>query len=239
MNEVVKQNETYVARYTGNEDPYAAFANEGGPGIQGKLLTCKKGEWCIRADSDPVKSGALFLAIVPSMMRGWLKWVDGKIVGDRLGLVAKNFLMPHRYSLGDTDDEQWPEKNPDGTPRDPWSKCYQVLLIEVAPPHGDATFRGSSYGAQLALQALCGTYSADSHLHEGAYPVVALDTKSRMSKDYGKIVGPWFEVQGWATVEDVRVGKKRRAKAAKAPKQGFNEAIGDELPDWGEKKKAS
>ena len=37
-----KRNDTYAARYdTG--DPYAQFANEGGPGIQGKLLTCKKG----------------------------------------------------------------------------------------------------------------------------------------------------------------------------------------------------
>ena len=46
MNDVVKKNDQYLARY--ESDPYAAFANEGGPGIQGKLLTCKKGEWWAR-----------------------------------------------------------------------------------------------------------------------------------------------------------------------------------------------
>jgi hypothetical protein len=233
----VTKNETYVSRYTGAEDPFAAFANEGGPGIQGKLLTCKKGVWGIGADSDAVKAGTLFLALVPSTMRGWLKWVDGKVVDARMGLVANGFLMPHLYSLPDRDESQW-EKNPDGTPRDPWSKCYRLLLIETAPPHGDVTFSGSSYGAQLACQALCGVYSVDSHLYEGAYPVVALGTRTRVSRSYGRIVGPSFDVQGWATIEDVKAGRKKRAKAAKTPEQGFSEALNDEIPDW-ETKKAS
>jgi hypothetical protein len=232
MNEIAKTaTQSYVARYE-DGDPYANFANEGGPGIQGKLLTCKKGSWEIGADNDPVKPGTLYLAIVPSSMRGFLKWVDGIVADARMGLVADNYLMPHRYTLGDMDEGQW-EKNPDGTPRDPWSKAYRLLLIEMSAPHGDVTFSGSSYGAQLALKELCGIYAKDRHLYPDAFPVVALSTKSRMSKAYGKIVGPWFEVQGWASLEDVRAGRKRKAKAAKAPKQGFDEAVGDTLPNWG------
>jgi hypothetical protein len=103
----------------------------------------------------------------------------------------------------------------------------------MAPPHSDVTFSGSSYGAQLALKELCRVYSTDGHLYEGAYPVVALGTKPRMSRSFGKIVGPWFEVQGWATIEDVKAGRKKKAKAAKAPQEGFNEAVGDEIPGWG------
>jgi hypothetical protein len=230
--ELTKRNEGYVTRYGGTENPYAAFANEGGPGIVGRLLTCKKGEWCIGADNDTVKPGTSYLAVVTSMRRGYLKWRDNKVVGDRMGLVAEGFLMPHASSLDDRDEETW-EKNPDGTPRDPWSKCYELLLIEMAAPHGDVTFRSSADGARIAFKELCRVYSADSHLHEGAFPVVALATKSRMTQSYGKIIGPWFEVQGWATVEDVRAGRKKRVKAAKAPKEGFNEAIGDDLPpNW-------
>ena len=64
--EIAKRNDSYVQRYdTG--DPYAAFANEGGPGIQGKLLTCKKGEWGIGQDDTPVPPrGARYLFIVPT-----------------------------------------------------------------------------------------------------------------------------------------------------------------------------
>jgi hypothetical protein len=230
--ELTQRNDSYVARYNSAENPYAAFANEGGPGIQGKLLTCKKGTWGIGADNDSVKPGTLYLAIVPSSMRGWLKWVDGKVVDARMGLIAEGFLMPHEYSLPDRDESQW-EKNPDGTPRDPWSKCFRLSMIEMAPPHGDVTFSGSSYGAQLALQALCGVYSVDSPLYPGAYPVVALGSRTRVSRSYGKITGPSFDVQGWATIEDVKAGRKKRVKAAKAPSQDVGEAIGDQLPNWG------
>src|SRR6476660_3566695 len=148
--EVAKQtNPSYVARYSANaEDPYAAFAGEGGPGIQGKLLTCSKGDWGIGQDKTPVKAGAEFLFIVPEMMRGWLKWVDHAVAEADMGYVRDNFLVKHRMALGDDDEDQW-EKNPDGTPRDPWSRSYRALLIEMAAPHGDVTYSGSSFGTSL------------------------------------------------------------------------------------------
>ena len=40
MNVVVKKKDQYLARY--EDDPYAAFANEGGPGILGKRLAAKR-----------------------------------------------------------------------------------------------------------------------------------------------------------------------------------------------------
>ena len=48
------------------------------------------------------------------------------------------------------------------------------------------------------------------------YPVVELDTKSRATKSFGKIPGPWFTVQGWASLEDVKAGRKVGASKAKA-----------------------
>ena len=37
----------------GRDDPYAQFANEGGPGILGKLFACRKGDWGIGSEADP------------------------------------------------------------------------------------------------------------------------------------------------------------------------------------------
>ena len=41
-NSVKVADQNYVARYENGGDPYAAFANEGGPGIVGKLLSARR-----------------------------------------------------------------------------------------------------------------------------------------------------------------------------------------------------
>ena len=232
MNDVVKKKNQYLARY--EVDPYAAFANESGPGIVGRLLTCKKGDWAIGQDSTPVPPEARFLFVVPETMRGWLKWRDGRVVASDMGLVRDNFLVKHRYALDDLEESEW-EKGSDG-PRDPWSKSYRALLIECSPPHGDVTLSGSAYGLELALKALCRVYSAEAALHPDAYPVVGLSTHTRPNKSYGPIKGPWFDVHGWATVEDVKAGRKAQAALAKPKKKAKAKPvaaeINDELPDW-------
>jgi hypothetical protein len=70
---------------------------------------------------------------------------------------------------------------------------------------------------------------------------VELTTKTRKDKNYGNIVGPWFEVVGWATLEDVRAGRKTAAAKPKpepvavtAPVQASPD-LSDALPDWGKK----
>ena len=130
--EITTRDDTYAARYE-TADSYAQFANEGGPGIQGKLLTCKKGVWGIGQDCTPPPVGARYLFIADTMMRGWLKWVGGVIVDADMGLVVDNFRVKHRDALGDLEEEEW-EKTPDAKPRDPWSKAYRALLIELSPP---------------------------------------------------------------------------------------------------------
>ena len=82
------------------------FANEGGPGIQGKLLTCKKGVWGIGQDGTPPPAGARYLFITDTMMRGWLKWAGGVVVAADMGLVCDNFLVKHRNALGDLEEER-------------------------------------------------------------------------------------------------------------------------------------
>src|SRR5262249_14424022 len=172
--ELAVTNGNYVARYGGAADPFAAFANEGGPGIQGQLLLCRQGEWTIGADNAHVPEGTRFLMLVPTVMRGYLKWEDGRVVDGRMGLVAENYLMPHVCSLPDRDESTW-QKDPSGKLRDPWTPCFRALLVELSPPHGDVTFSSSAWGAEKALKEICGLYSANGQT--GTYPVVELATK--------------------------------------------------------------
>ena len=140
-------------------------------------------------------------------------------------------------ALGDLEESEW-EKNPDGTPRSPWGKSYRALLIELSPPHGDLTFSGSSHGTELGLKELSGTYAAARSQHPGAYPVVELATAPWTSKHYGKQVRPDFPVVGWATVEDVKAGRKAQATLAKSKRKAKATPIAAELNDelpagWG------
>lgn len=233
-----RRNDTYVQRY--DVDPYAAFASEGGPGIQGKRLTCKKGDWALGQDDTPVPPGTQFLLIVSEMMRGWLKWEAGKVTAADMGFVRDNYLVKHRYALGDLDEELW-EKDPTGKSRDPWSLNYRTLAIEVSPPHGDVTLVGSSYGMEIACKEICGIYSAGRLHHPDAYPVIELATAPWMSKRYGKQIRPDFTVVGWATVEDIKAGRKVSPKPAEPkakPKPKTKKAIANEPDheapaDWG------
>jgi hypothetical protein len=249
MNDIVKKADNYAARYDTGDDPYAQFANEGGPGIQGKLLACRKGVYGIGKEATPPPVGACYLFITDSMMRGWLKWAGGVVVDADLGPVGENFLVKHRLALGDPEEDGNWEKNPDGTSRDPWSKAYRALLIELSPPHGELTFSGGSYGTELGFKALAGAYAAERSQHPGGtYPVVQLATAPWTSKNYGKQIRPDFPIVGWATVEDVRSGRKvlaapvaapvakpkAKAKAA-TPAKTMAEELGDEIPAgvWG------
>ena len=122
------------------------------------------------------------------------------------------------------------------TASDPWSKSYRALLIEFSPPHGDVTLSGSAYGTELALKALCRVYSAEAALHPGAYPVVNLSTAPYTSNSTVADQGRGFDIAGWATVEDVKAGRKAQAALAKPKKKAKAKPvaaeINDELPDW-------
>ena len=104
MNDIVKKPDNYADRYDTVADPYAAFANESGPGIVGRLLICRKGDWAIGQESTPVPPEARFLLIVPETMRGWLKWRDSHVVAADMGFVRDNFFVKHRYALDDLDE---------------------------------------------------------------------------------------------------------------------------------------
>jgi hypothetical protein len=240
MNDLVKKPDNYTARYEAI-DPFASFANEGGAGIVGKLLSCKKGTWGIGQDETAPPSGARYLALMDSMMRGWLRWWGGVVTAADVGRVADNFLVKHRFALGEMDEAEW-EKNPDGRPRDPWGKTYRMLLVECAAPHGDLTFSSGSFGAELAFRELAGTYAVGREQHPGACPVVELSTDTWTSKSYGKQVRPAFPVVGWATLDDVKAGRKvlaapakpkTKVKAKPKPVKTLAAEIDDELPTWG------
>jgi hypothetical protein len=94
-----------------------------------RLLKFSKGNWLI--GDDELSADRLFIAHVHQLAHGWVKFIDGKVADQRVGIVANGFVVTDRSELGDTDRGQW-EREPSGAPRDPWSKQY-YLPLEDAP----------------------------------------------------------------------------------------------------------
>jgi hypothetical protein len=67
---------------------------------------------------------------------------------------------------------------------------------------------GSSWGAKEGLQDLIKSYLSQRHLHEGCHPVIELASFNKPSKQYGTVKQPRFPIVGWATLEDVKAGRK-------------------------------
>jgi hypothetical protein len=142
--------------------------------------------------------------------------------------------MKHRQALGDTDKTAW-RTDPAGEPQDPWAKYFACQFVEVSAPHSDTTFTSNAWGGQVALQDLCGVYGRERGNHPEQFPVVALAVKPRQTK-HGKVPGPWFEMQGWATVDDIRNGRKAGAVAKPKPKETPPAAVAvdntEAAPSW-------
>ena len=79
-------------------DAYKAYVNEGGANF-GKLLKFIKGQYFI--GEEEVEIGTQYAALMFEERRGWVKFVDGKPVDYRIGLVRDGYVPPSRESLGD------------------------------------------------------------------------------------------------------------------------------------------
>jgi hypothetical protein len=127
-----KRNDAYVARYRTEEDPFTKFGNEGATGIVGTLYTNVKGDWLAGRDKAIVPAGTKMLVVVPTALRGWVKFGDHGIVSAEVGLVADNYLVKHRSALGDLDESLWPVGR-DGKVRDMCTQYVSVQMIEMTP----------------------------------------------------------------------------------------------------------
>jgi hypothetical protein len=90
-----------------------------------RLLKFVKGKWYVGDDELP--AGREFIAHVPQLAHGMVKFVDGKVAEQRVGIVADGFVLPSRDELDDIDPKKW-ETDHAGVPRDPWCQQYYLPL---------------------------------------------------------------------------------------------------------------
>ena len=158
----------------------------------GDLLKYNKGVWT--GDKVPIPPEELFVAVMNSLTIGFVKWADGKVVDDELGLVVDGYRPPHRNELGDLDSTSW-EKEKDGAHKDPWQKTTMLVFVSLNEPNDVKTFSTGSIGGEGAIAALCEAHGRTTE-GVGQYPVLQLasDSYQHKIKSYGTVYVPVFKI---------------------------------------------
>ena len=142
-------------------------------------------------------NGASLVAIMSGLLIGWQCWRGGKLVDERLHLLAANERIEARRELGDEDSSTW-EVAENGDLRDPWISVTRLPLNENGEEY---TFSTSSQGGKRAIGELCKAY-AKKH-GSNTLPIVTLKSGAynHPNKAYGRIKIPVFKITGWTDAE--------------------------------------
>ena len=162
--------------------------------IAGKLIKfSKEGKFVIAETGDEISADEDFVALCDETLIGWIKFVDDAPPEQHQGLLYQGFVKPARESLGNLDEDEWPE-GLDGKPADPWQ--HQICLVLQSPTTQELfTFATSSQTGRRAVGNLLRHY--DRMRRSESYPVVRLQPSGFKHKD--ERVG-WVHVPSFAVV---------------------------------------
>jgi hypothetical protein len=155
----------------------------------GTLTKFNKGKWLV---GDDEVTGQRRVAHVDKLMRGRIKFRDGKVVDRRVGKVVDGFQIPPRNELDDTNEDAW-EKDAAGNRIDPWVMQY-FLPLHDPETNAVTTYVTNSVGGIAAIGALVNEFTDNT---QNGLPVIRLATSSYKHKIYGRVETPDLQVVGW------------------------------------------
>jgi hypothetical protein len=168
---------------------FLAAADEAGGNGFGPLLKFVKGHYYI-GDAE-VAAGREYVAQMPSVACGWVKFVDKKVADQKIGKIADGFRMPERDTLGDLDQSKW-EVDSKG-PRDPWAKQWYLPLLDAESGEFVVFVTGSN-GGQRTIGGLCRNYGSNPHR---GLPIVQIGARGYKHPEHGRIEEPEIKIIDW------------------------------------------
>lgn len=175
-------------------NPYEAYGEAATR--SSSFLKFSKGDFLRGSDAEVVEVGTKFVADMPNLQVGYVRWSGGAPTDRILGRVGEGWKAPRRAELGDSDKSNW-ESDSDGKPRDPWQWTNELPLI--SKDGSVDIFATSSRGGLNAIGELCKDYGAAMRAKPDKLPVIALGVGSyqHSNREYGRIKYPIFEIVNW------------------------------------------
>ena len=200
-------------------NPFLAYAEAMAPRrLDGEMLKFVKGDYLVGKDGKPLPTGTQLVAIMNTLMIGWVKWQSDKPVDARMGYVADGFQPPRRRDLDDFESDKW-EQDRDGDLRDPWQFTNSLVLIDPVSKANIYTFTTTSRGGFGAIAELC---KAHAKAPAGSYERISLEVGQYQHNDrsIGKVKFPIFKalehVQA-APYDEALVRSRGETEALTAP----------------------
>jgi len=206
------------------------YGRSGGD-LYGDLLkfSGKTGTWTAGAQGIEIPIGTQLVAIIPEMLAGFVKWVDGELVEQAMQPITEAYdPKALRALLGDLDPAKWPRDDDKGQPEDPWKEAAYLPLKDLAKG-AKFTYSTSSVGGTRAVKQLVGTYAwqirAAPETTANHLPVVELGARSYKHPDRkrGTIFNPVLTGVDWVPASAVKGDDRQgdmfapKAEPAEAP----------------------
>jgi hypothetical protein len=161
-----------------------------------KAVITKQGKWINGNTKEPLQEDLKL--IVVEIARVIQKWEDDLPVDDCTRFLNQHEAVPDLDAWNEEiPRSEWGE-GPDGKPRGPWQ--FQNLVYLLDPKSmGKFTFPFNTIGGRMALEALTDATRSKRLLTRQAnwFPVVLLRSTIFVSKRFGDIPRPHFEIVEW------------------------------------------
>lgn len=172
-----------------------------------KIMFTKQGKWINGGTKEPLQEGLKL--VVAEIARVIQKWDDDLPVDGCTRFLDQYEAVP---DLDQWNEEipkaQWGE-GPDGKARGPWAVQWVVYFLDPKSM-GKYTFPFNTIGGRMALEALTDATRSKRLItrQPNWYPIVLLRSTIFVSKRFGDIPRPNFEIVDW-----VQLGQDTSAPA--------------------------
>jgi len=162
----------------------------------------------LSSDNSPV-SGNRFMADVHHAEEGFICFIDGKVVDEKLVAIAEGREIS-RSELAD----HGPYSDGDG-----WKQIVSLRLqsIETAEL---SVFKSTSMGGRSACASLMTKYGSRCDLGKYGNPIVELSDGNYKHKTYGTVAKPEFRIVSWLDDPGLIDGGAVPATGGPLPKHG-------------------
>ncbi len=217
MNAIVKRKDQVPATADEAVDAISEWCDEEG-GDFAAFLKFVKGTYRYGIENDVLPLGTRLMPNMNELRVGFIKWRDGEVVKQQMGLVA-NKAGVKREDLDDADESLWP-RDTDGKLTDPWTQVRTLPMKDPATGT-EYVFTTSSEGGNRAVLALTRHWTRQYKGNLGKLPVIEIGSDTYPHKIYGQVHYPVFKLVGWESEADLIASKESDTASF----------LNDEIPD--------
>jgi len=196
-------NDLVTKNYLSMDDIFAAVAADTSTmrdsgGLMFMKFDGNTGEFSYGSDGTELAEGALFAINIPSYKKGYICWVEGKVVEEIMVAVAEGG-PPRKQDLPD----HGPYDDDSG-----WSEQYSIEMRMMDDPHLNMLFPANNKSKRIAFENMMKAFARDFRKYPGCAPIIEIsstefEAKAPNGKKKYKKHAPVFKIVDWVELDEL------------------------------------